>query len=63
MIEMKAIRDKYDPLADVLSALVRCWTSVKQNMAEKCFYINKSVHHPMWATEYCRDEGSEKILG
>ena len=23
-------------------------------------YINKSVHHPMWATEYCRDEGLRK---
>lgn len=23
-------------------------------------YINKSEHHPMWATEYCRDEGLRK---
>lgn len=23
-------------------------------------YINKSKHHPMWAMEYCRDEGLRK---
>ena len=23
-------------------------------------YINKSAHHPMWAMEYCRDEGLRK---
>ena len=23
-------------------------------------YINKSKHHPMWAMEYCRNEGLRK---
>ena len=48
MIEMKAIRDKYDPHGG------------RAIGSREMLYINKSKHHPMWAMEYCRDEGLRK---
>ena len=48
MIEMKAIRDKYDPHGG------------RAIGSREMLDINKSKHHPMWAMEYCRDEGLRK---
>ena len=43
----------------VPSVPVKCLIFVKRRCGEM-LYINKSKHHPMWAMEYCRDEGLRK---
>ena len=60
MLEMKAIRDKYDPYG---GRAVGSREMLDINEAEyggEMLYINKSHKHPMWAMEYCRDEGLRK---
>ena len=60
MAEMKSIRDKYDPKGgrsigsrEMLDIDIAEWGG-------EMLYINKSAKHPMFATEYCRDEGLRK---
>ena len=60
MIEMKAVRDKYDPFG---GRAIGSREMLDIREAEYCgemLYINRSEHHPMWATEYCRVEGLRK---
>lgn len=60
MIEMKAIRDRFDPYG---GRAIGSRGMLDINEAEyggEMLYINKSKKHPMWATEYCRDEGLRK---
>ena len=57
MLEMKAIRDEYDPHG---CRAIGSREMLDINEAEyggEMLYINKSKKHPMWAMEYCRDEG------
>lgn len=60
MAEMISIRNMYDPYGgraigsrEMLDIDIAEWGG-------EMLYINKSAKHPMWATEYCRDEGLRK---
>ena len=58
MQEMKALRDRYDPHG---GRAIGCREMLaKETCAEyggEMLYINKSGGKPVWAMEYCRDEG------
>lgn len=60
MLEMKAIRDKYDPYGGRAIGSREMLDIREAEYGGEMLYINKSKHHPMWATEYCRDEGLRK---
>lgn len=60
MIEMKAIRDKYDPCGGRAIGSREMLDIREAEYGGEMLYINKSSHHPMWAMEYCRDEGLRK---
>ena len=60
MIEMKAIRDKYDPHGGRAIGSREMLDIREAEYGGEMLYINKSKHHPMWAMEYCRDEGLRK---
>ena len=60
MIEMKAVRDKYDPFGGRAIASREMSDIREAEYGGEMLYINRSEHHPMWATEYCRDEGLRK---
>lgn len=60
MEAMKAIRDKYDHKG---GRAIGCREMLDVDNAEyggEMLYINRSGKHPMWAMEYCRDEGLRK---
>ena len=60
MEEMKHIRDLYDPYG---GRAIGCREMLDRPEAEyggEMLYINKSATKPMWAMEYCRDEGLRK---
>ncbi len=60
MIEMKAVRDKYDPFGGRTIGSREMLDIREAEYGGEMLYINRSEHHPMWATEYCRDEGLRK---
>ena len=60
MIEMKAVRDKYDPFGGRAIGSREMLDIRGAEYGGEMLYINRSEHHPMWATEYCRDEGLRK---
>jgi len=60
MIEMKAIRDKYDPHGGRAIGSREMLDIDEAEYGGEMLYINKSAKHPMWATEYSRDEGLRK---
>lgn len=60
MIEMKAIRDKYDPHGGRAIGSREMLDIREAEYGGEMLYINKSKHHPMWAMEYSRDEGLRK---
>ena len=60
MIEMKAIRDMYDPYGGRAIGSREMLDIREAEYGGEMLYINKSKHHPMWAMEYCRDEGLRK---
>lgn len=60
MIEMVAIRDKYDPNGGRAIGSREMLDIREAEYGGEMLYINKSEHHPMFATEYCRDEGLRK---
>lgn len=60
MLEMKAIRDKYDPHGGRAIGSREMLDIREAEYGGEMLYINKSAHHPMWATEYCRDEALRK---
>lgn len=60
MIEMKAIRDLYDPHGGRAIGSREMLDIREAEYGGEMLYINKSKHHPMWAMEYSRDEGLRK---
>ena len=60
MLEMKAIRDEYDPMGGRAIGSREMLDINEAEYGGEMLYINKSKKHPMWAMEYCRDEGLRK---
>ena len=60
MLEMKAIRDEYDPFGGRAIGSREMLDIDEAEYGGEMLYINKSKKHPMWAMEYCRDEGLRK---
>lgn len=60
MGEMKAIRDQYDPNGGRAIGSREMLDSKIAEYGGEMLYVNKSAKHPMWATEYSRDEGLRK---
>lgn len=60
MAEMKAIRDKYDPVGGRAIGSRQMLDSKIAEYGGEMLYINKSAHIPFWAMEYSRDEGLRK---
>ena len=60
MLQMKAIRDLYDPHGGRAIGSREMLDIREAEYGGEMLYINKSKHHPMWAMEYCRDEGLRK---
>ena len=60
MIEMKEIRDKYDPYGGRAIGSREMLDINEAEYGGEMLYINKSGKHPMWAMEYCRDESCRR---
>lgn len=60
MIEMKAIRDQYDPYGGRAIGSREMLDIREAEYGGEMLYVNKSEHHPMVQTEYCRDEALRK---
>ncbi|MBP5771011.1 MAG: DUF4982 domain-containing protein [Bacteroidaceae bacterium] len=60
MLEMKAIRDEFDPHGGRAIGSREMLDIDEAEYGGEMLYINKSKKHPMWAMEYCRDEGLRK---
>lgn len=60
MIEMRDIRDKYDPHGGRAIGSREMLDIREAEYGGEMLYVNKSEHHPMIQTEYCRDEGLRK---
>jgi beta-galactosidase/beta-glucuronidase len=58
--EMKAIRDRYDPYGGRAIGSREMLDSRIAEWGGEMLYINKSAKHPLFATEYCRDEALRK---
>jgi len=58
--ELKAIRDRFDPYGGRAMGSREMLDSKIAEWGGEMLYINKSAKHPMWATEYLRDEGLRK---
>ncbi len=57
MKELIAIRDQYDPMGGRATGSREMLDINEAEYGGEMLYINKSGKHPMWAMEYCRDEG------
>ena len=60
MLELKAIRDKYDPHGGRAIGSREMLDIDEAEYGGEMLYINKSASKPMWAMEYYRDEGLRK---
>ena len=60
MLEMKQIRDEFDPYGGRAIGSREMLDVDEAEYGGEMLYINKSKKHPMWAMEYCRDEGLRK---
>ena len=60
MVEMRAIRDRYDPFGGRAIGSREMLDIREAEYGGEMLYINKSAHSPMWAMEYCRDEALRK---
>ena len=60
MLELKAIRDEYDPHGGRAIGSREMLDINEAEYGGEMLYINKSKKHPMWAMEYCHDEGLRK---
>ena len=60
MEEMKQIRDQYDPNGGRAIGSREMLDRPEAEYGGEMLYINKSGTKPMWAMEYCRDEGLRK---
>ena len=57
MAEMKTVRDQYDPHGGRAIGSREMLGSKVSEYGGEMLYINKSGGQPLWAMEYCRDEG------
>lgn len=57
MAEMKALRDEFDPYGGRAIGSREMLDSKVSEYGGEMLYINKSAGQPVWAMEYCRDEG------
>ena len=57
MTEMKALRDQFDPHGGRAIGSREMLGSQTAEYGGEMLYINKSARKPVWAMEYCRDEG------
>ena len=62
MIEMIAIRDKYDPHGGRAIGSREMLDIDEAEYGGEMLYINKSAKYPMWAMEYSLHEGVRKYL-
>lgn len=60
MLEMKALRDRFDPHGGRAAGSREMLDVDDAEYGGEMLYINRSAKHPMWAMEYCRDEGLRK---
>lgn len=60
MLEMKALRDKYDPFGGRAIGSREMLDIDEAEYGGEMLYVNKSAKHPMFAMEYNRDEGLRK---
>ena len=60
MLQLKAIRDQYDPHGGRAIGSREMLDISEAEYGGEMLYINKSGGKPMWAMEYCRDEGLRK---
>ncbi|MCM1076659.1 MAG: DUF4982 domain-containing protein [Bacteroides sp.] len=60
MLEMRAIRDQYDPHGGRAIGSREMLDIREAEYGGEMLYVNKSEHSPMVQTEYCRDEGLRK---
>lgn len=60
MKEMIAIKEEYDPNGGRAIGSREMLDIREAEYGGEMLYINKSAHHPMWAMEYCRNEGLRK---
>lgn len=60
MIELKAIRDEYDPYGGRAMGSREMLNIDEAEYGGEMLYVNKSRKHPMWMMEYYRDEGLRK---
>lgn len=60
MLEMKKIRDEFDYHGGRAIGSREMLDIRDAEYGGEMLYINKSAHQPMWAMEYCRDEGLRK---
>lgn len=60
MADMIEVRNQYDPYGGRSIGSREMLDSEIAEWGGEMLYINKSSRHPMWATEYCRDEGLRK---
>lgn len=60
MLEMKAIRDEYDFYGGRAIGSREMLDIREAEWGGEMLYVNKSAHHPFWATEYCRNEAHRK---
>ncbi|MBR0523372.1 MAG: beta-galactosidase, partial [Prevotella sp.] len=60
MLEMKKIRDMYDPFGGRAIGSREMLYINEAEYGGEMLYINKSKKPPMWVMEYCRDEGLRK---
>lgn len=58
---MKKIRDEFDYHGGRAIGSREMLDIRDAEYGGEMLYINKSAHHPMWAMEYCRDEGCASI--
>jgi len=57
MIELRSIRDQYDPYGGRAIGSREMLDIDEAEYGGEMLYINKSGNKPLWAMEYCRDEG------
>ena len=60
MLQMKQLRDEYDPHGGRAIGSREMLDRPEAEYGGEMLYINKSAGKPMWAMEYCRDEGLRK---
>ncbi len=59
-LEMKALRNQFDPHGGRAIGSREMLDVDSSEYGGEMLYINKSAKHPMWAMEYCRDEGMRR---